>query len=372
MAPASNSPMDFNGPPAAAIIAAEFALIGIAAVLVGARIYLRIGLQGLRLITSDLIVCAAWVTCAAFSAFDIAYLKLDVLRPDVAFTLQGYNGTSDKIEFVWKLQWASQLLFFTAFYLCKTALLTLYARMFPAFMNTRRKILWATIIYCGCAYIATIVTTFFICRPLEGNWATDPAVACPVEVFFQLFHIAWALNFAADIAIFFLPFLVLYRLQLKPSVKISVYFTFLIGLVNLGVTLARFLGIELSPSRGYLRSFTVIELWSALDMNIGLVIACLPPLRPYLSYGWRMQSSGSPAQTSKGPGGGGRSGLSGTTLRNGHPTPQREHYVGDKASLSETSSEFVAIRIAEDAHGDVEAFAASSPKARGPYHNISD
>ncbi|KAK2016787.1 hypothetical protein LZ32DRAFT_601180 [Colletotrichum eremochloae] len=249
--------------------------------------------------------------------------------------------------FFGQLQWASQFPFFTAFYLCKAALLTLYARFFPAFMKTRRRILWATIVFCGCAYTATILGTFFICRPLKGNWVIDPAVACPVEVFFQLFQIAWALNFTADIAIFCLPFLVLYRLQLKPSVKISVYCTFLVGLVNLGVTLARFLGIQLSPSRGYLRSFTTIELWSGLDMNIGLVIACLPPLRPYLSYDWKLRPSRSSAQTPKESVG--RSGLSETTLRHGQPALQHEHS-GDKGLTSETSSEFVASRIAEEAH----------------------
>ncbi|KAK1574464.1 uncharacterized protein LY79DRAFT_523820 [Colletotrichum navitas] len=365
MVSASNNTLDFNGPPAVLILAVEFALVGIAAFLIVARIYLRIGLQGLPLNASDLIVCAAWITCAAFTSFDIAYFDLDVLRPDVAFTLQGYDGTSDKIEFVWKLQWASQFAFFTAFYLCKAALLTLYARLFPPFMKTRRRILWATIVYCGCAYTATILTTFFICRPLRGNWVTDPAVACPADIYFRLFQIAWALNFAADIAIFFLPFLVLYRLQLKQSVKISAYCTFLIGLINLGVTLARVLGIQLSPSRGNLRSFTIIELWSALDVNIGLVIACLPPLRPYLSYSWGTRSSRSSTETTPKEIGG-RSGLSGTTLQRAHS--------GDEASSSrsEAHSEFVAVRIAEEGHCDVEAFAASSPKARGPYHSICD
>ncbi|KAK1976362.1 hypothetical protein LZ30DRAFT_310189 [Colletotrichum cereale] len=363
--------MTFAGPPGAAIIVTEFTLVGVAAVLIAARIYLRIGLQGLHLIASDMLVCAAWVTCLASAFFDIVFNKLNVLRPDVAFTLDGYNGTPEKIELVWKYQFASQFPFFTAFYLCKAALLTLYARFFPSFMKTRRKVLVGTMVYCGCAYTATILATFFICRPLKGNWVTDPAVACPPVVFAWLFQIAWALNFTADIAIFCLPFLVLYRLQLKPGVKIGVYCTFLLGFINLGVTLARLLGIQLSPSQGGLRSFTTIELWSALDLHIGLVIICLPPLRPYLSYNWKMQPSSSASKTSTESGG--RSGLSGTTLRHGRPTSSRhEHSEDDKGSPSETFSEFIASRIAEDAHRDVEAFAVSSPKSRGPYHSISD
>ncbi|KAK1488492.1 hypothetical protein CABS01_02122 [Colletotrichum abscissum] len=278
--------MDVNGPSAGAVIRTEFTLIGIAAVLIGARIYLRLVIQNLPLITSDILVCVAWLFTVASASYDVVFHKMGVLRSHVAYTLEGYDGTPEDLELVWKLQWSGQFPFFTAFYLCKATLLSLYARFFPIFMETRRKILWGTMVYCGCAYGTNMLTLLLICRPLRGNWSQDPAVACSPIVFAQVFQIAWALNFAADLMIFCLPFLVLYRLQLQKNVKISVYCTFFLGAINLAVSLARFLGIQVSVTS--FRSFTLIELWSAIDLQVGLIIACLPPLRPYLSYDWRI------------------------------------------------------------------------------------
>ncbi|KAK7447304.1 hypothetical protein Landi51_07179 [Colletotrichum acutatum] len=160
--------MDVNGPSAGAVIGTEFTLIGIAAALIGARIYLRLVIQNLPLITSDILVCVAWLFTVASASYDIVFHKMRVLRPHVAYTLEGYDGTPEDLELVWKrfegvwvlqvkltvsymqLQWSGQFPFFTAFYLCKATLLSLYARFFPIFMETRRKILWGTMVYCGC------------------------------------------------------------------------------------------------------------------------------------------------------------------------------------------------------------------------------
>nr|XP_036577430.1 uncharacterized protein CTRU02_12663 [Colletotrichum truncatum]KAF6784401.1 hypothetical protein CTRU02_12663 [Colletotrichum truncatum] len=116
-----------------------------------------------------------------------------------------------------------------------------------------------------------------------------------------IFHIAWALNFAADLMIFFLPFLILHKLQLKRSVKISVYCTFLLGIINLGFSLTRFLVLQLALTTSTLLPNTLIQLWSGLDVNVGLIIACLPTLRPYLSHARkaRLSQSSNGADISK-------------------------------------------------------------------------
>ncbi|UQC86505.1 uncharacterized protein CLUP02_12006 [Colletotrichum lupini] len=283
--------MDVNGPSAGAVIVrhdaprnftthlgTEFTLIGIAAILIGARIYLRLVIQNLPLITSDILVCVAWLFTVASASYDVVkILGSGEMQGRLVIASQFNNHSM-------QLQWSGQFPFFTAFYLCKATLLSLYARFFPIFMETRRKILWGTMVYCGCAYGTNMLILLLISK--FSSRSQDPAVACSPIVFAQVFQIAWALNFAADLMIFCLPFLVLYRLQLQKSVKISVYCTFFLGAINLAVSLARFLGIQVSVTS--FRSFTLIELWSAIDLQVGLIIACLPPLRPYLSYDWKI------------------------------------------------------------------------------------
>ncbi|KAM5352748.1 hypothetical protein ACJ41O_005470 [Fusarium nematophilum] len=97
-------------------------------------------------------------------------------------------------------------------------------------------------------------------------------------------------------------------LQLFPCFvkKRRILLIFLLGLVDIAFSFARFFMIQLSHI-GEFRSMTLLgkylalsQLWGALDAYIGLVIACLPSLRPYFrsnpgtsSYGGQ-ETSGSP------------------------------------------------------------------------------
>lgn len=78
-------------------------MIGIAAVLIGARIYLRLVIQNLPLITSDILVCVAWLFTVASASYDIVFHRMGVLRSHVAYTLEGYEGTPEDLELVWKV-----------------------------------------------------------------------------------------------------------------------------------------------------------------------------------------------------------------------------------------------------------------------------
>lgn len=83
------------------------------------------------------------------------------------------------------------------------------------------------------------------------------------------------------------------------TLKIGVYFTFLLGLINIAVCMVRFIevqnagadmAISLATVSMKLPSYiddaalliTIPVFWSSLDLYVGLVIACLPSLRPYL------------------------------------------------------------------------------------------
>lgn len=78
----------------------------------------------------------------------------------------------------------------------------------------------------------------------------------------------------------------------------GVYLTFLLGLINMGVSLVRFVKLYIEGEDGRtplvvarefsfasdIRSLlTHADFWNSLDMYIGLVIACLPSLRPYFN-----------------------------------------------------------------------------------------
>ncbi|CAI6094600.1 unnamed protein product [Clonostachys chloroleuca] len=94
----------------------------------------------------------------------------------------------------------------------------------------------------------------------------------------DIIYVAKALNFIGDVIIFALPWLIIPGLQLKPQLKIGLYCTFFLGIINISITIVRLIALE--TSNGYV-PFSLVVLWNSLDYNIGLLVAALPSLRPY-------------------------------------------------------------------------------------------
>lgn len=77
------SPPAANGPTAAAVIATTWTLLCVAALLIAARLHLRLKIRRQRLAVSDGLICLAWCSAATYASFDIVFLKLGILDPAV-------------------------------------------------------------------------------------------------------------------------------------------------------------------------------------------------------------------------------------------------------------------------------------------------
>ncbi|KAM0199482.1 hypothetical protein ACHAPA_004984 [Fusarium lateritium] len=265
-----------SAPSGAAVLGVIYSLIALAALIIAARIYLRLVIQKQKLVVADWLRIAAWCSAFATASFDILFLKEDVLDPTLNYTLVNWDAPPEKFERVLKYMWAGIIPFFTTFYLCKASLLVVYLQLFPPFMKKRRFVVWTV---------------------------TGPEEACEGEIMAMNFQVAWTLHFVGSLFLFALPFFVLYKLNMPTRVKISVYCIFLLGIIDIAMSLTRFLTIQLG-NVGDFRSITTIELWSALDAYIGLIIACLPALRPYLrrkGSKYDYAESGRPAVNSAAP-----------------------------------------------------------------------
>ncbi|KAH7120492.1 hypothetical protein EDB81DRAFT_914107 [Dactylonectria macrodidyma] len=291
-------PLRPSGP---AVLAVIYTLIGVATFLIAARIYLRLKIQRRKLQASDLWIIAAW--CAAFttSTFDIVIYVKGILRADINYTLVNYTGSLEKLEYLLRIMWAGLIPYFTTFYLCKASLLAVYLQLFPIFMIKRRIALWVTVGYCAVAYVVTMCLVLFLCFPIDRNWTvTQPERMCDVDTIVIVFQVSWALHIFGSLVLFCLPFFIMYKLNMKKRTKIAVYSVFLLGLIDIAFTLTRFLTIQLGND-GSFRSITLIELWSALDVYVGLIVACLPSLRPYLRRNPRQSYQASSENSGQNP-----------------------------------------------------------------------
>ncbi|KAF5259610.1 hypothetical protein FOXYS1_9759 [Fusarium oxysporum] len=196
-------------------------------ILVIARLNLRLRIQKRKLLLSDIFMVAAWISGLITAAFSPVFTVLNAFDPSVHTTLKGYHGGS--------------------------ANLVLILKVFPEFMVKRRRFLWVTI------------------------WDLRPSRTCPKWTYAVTFHVGWGLSFLGD----------LLALHVRRTLRLGIYFTFLLGTVNMAVSLVRFVMIWKAGADSSI-SLSTIVLWSALDVNIGLVVACLPSLRPY--FGSRTKS----------------------------------------------------------------------------------
>ncbi|KAI1040665.1 hypothetical protein LB505_012244 [Fusarium chuoi] len=289
-------PIDPSGP---TVIATEWALISVATAVILARLYLRLVLQQRNLLASDVFMCAAWASAVTTASFDIYFFRIGIFKPGTTFDLAGFEGTAAEAENFYKLYYFSTYPFYLTFYLSKAALLAVYLQIFPSFMVKRRRFLWVVIAYVATGFVVTILLLSLSCLPIWRNWTLSDQ-RCTVETIKINFEISWVLNISADILIFILPWLVIPELTLRRRLRYSLYATFLLGVINIVFCVVRFAQIQ-QYGGDLVITISLVELWSFIDACIGLIIACLPSLRPFFNWREKIQYYGqSSSQDSKG------------------------------------------------------------------------
>ncbi|EKJ71781.1 hypothetical protein FPSE_08049 [Fusarium pseudograminearum CS3096] len=277
----------------------EWTLISLSTLVIAARIWLRLGLQKQRLLGSDVWMTCAWAMGIITASFCITYVHMGVMEDGIDPGLTNFDASDERKQLIRKLLWISVLPFVTSFYLCKAALLSVYHQVIPRFMTKRRTFLWATVSYVVASFVVTIVLLFTICTPVSRWWTFDSDRQCHRDPLMSFFRAIWALNFTCDIfsklllsshvqvrwkcanrPVFVLPWLIVPDLMIKGWLRIGIYFTFLLGLINMSLSIVRYTKVY----TGVEASLVTIHFWNSLDLYIGLVIACLPALRPYFKY----------------------------------------------------------------------------------------
>ncbi|KAF7542396.1 hypothetical protein G7Z17_g11608 [Cylindrodendrum hubeiense] len=171
------------------------------------------------------------------------------------------------------------------------------ARLYLRIKIQRRRVIVSDVIMVAawlvaCAYttttiflakfVATFVVTYRVCYPVERLWSMDHNKACPGSRGKVIFIVNWSLNLAADFLAFLLPWLIVPGLNVPKMLKVGLYITFLLGLINICSSILRYVYTTKSQVGDAVPLSTVV-LWATIESNLGLIISCLPSLRPYFS-----------------------------------------------------------------------------------------
>ncbi|KAK6510253.1 hypothetical protein TWF481_004970 [Arthrobotrys musiformis] len=164
--------------------------------------------------------------------------------------------------------------------LTKTAILLQYLRIFNSKVFRVAAYVMMFIVF-GYATEA-ILTAVFNCVPVEAFWTGDPTAKCiPREA---LWFANAGLNIFTDFSIAILPLPVIIKLNMPKRQKIPLMMIFALGffICIVSILRLRFL-IILSKSMDPTWDQPATAYWSAIEMNISIVCACLPALKPLLS-----------------------------------------------------------------------------------------
>ncbi|EPS38843.1 hypothetical protein H072_7393 [Dactylellina haptotyla CBS 200.50] len=164
--------------------------------------------------------------------------------------------------------------------LTKTAILLQYLRIFTSKIFRVAAYVMMFIVF-GYATEA-ILTAIFNCVPVEAFWTGDPTAKCiPREA---LWFANAGLNIFTDFSIALLPLPVVIKLNMPRRQKIPLMMIFALGffICIVSILRLRFL-IILSKSMDPTWDQPATAYWSAIEMNISIVCACLPALKPLIS-----------------------------------------------------------------------------------------
>ncbi|KAL8851535.1 MAG: hypothetical protein Q9221_003554 [Calogaya cf. arnoldii] len=158
----------------------------------------------------------------------------------------------------------------------KIALCWAYLRILKASPNPRYKILIYTVM--GGAIIGHVAGTFvliFQCSPPQKSWQPKTFGKCLDND--ATFYGLAAVTIFFDIVIFFLPIPLLMKLNINNKKKIALICVFMLGLLTTVCSIMRMVQIITIANTG---NSTMLVLWGVIELNVGIILTCIPTLGP--------------------------------------------------------------------------------------------
>ncbi|KAL2788153.1 hypothetical protein BJX66DRAFT_340544 [Aspergillus keveii] len=163
--------------------------------------------------------------------------------------------------------------------LIKISMLLLYLRLFP---STTLRIATITILTLTAIWgLVYTLINIFICNPRSyawEQWDGEHEGRCMDQQAILMSHAI--INIVLDVVVIGLPLSTLLRLKLGRDKKVGVFVMFVIGIL---VTILSIL--RLTTTMGFLKSknptrdFIPVCIWSVLEIDLGILCACMPGIR---------------------------------------------------------------------------------------------
>ncbi|KAH8645969.1 hypothetical protein BGZ60DRAFT_465291 [Tricladium varicosporioides] len=273
-----------------------------------------------KLATDDWIMIAGLIFTGCY-LFEIIY----GLRFGIG--LHGSSLTLSEMESQLKLVLSIQLTYPAIVSTVKISILCFYLRLAT---NDKlfRRLTYATIIFIVVFFLQTEIVTTLQCFPIQMMWdLTGQAKGHCINSEAYFYFVA-VFNILLDICVLILPIKILRHIQRPTRDKIVLFAVFSFGALACIASMIRLYTIRVfTSSKDKFYDGTPINIWSMIEINVAIICASVPALKPLFSKSVRERTMNSKYHPSIFSG------------RNSHPMiPLSDHHKNDLSSFRDKES----------------------------------
>ncbi|OBT98489.1 hypothetical protein VE01_03488 [Pseudogymnoascus verrucosus] len=289
-----------NRGPAVELVA--LTTLGIATLFVVARLVTRLGIVK-RSTLDDLMIVVGWTLALGVTLSITIGVAKGLGRHDVDIPPQSLDDLR-------KCEYTFSVLYNPALMATKTSILIFYLCL----SKNMKYFRLATYLTIAVVIIAGTILTFFnifVCDPITKTFSNSSTQKCIRLV--TLYFAASPTNVATDIVILILPIPILTGMQLPRKQKVILVFTFALGIFVMIVDVIRINALQntiliitaggpvptttdsLEDTTDFAYLVSPALMWSAVEINVGIICACIPTLRPLVKrvVPWLIEQVGS-------------------------------------------------------------------------------
>ncbi|KAK0386746.1 hypothetical protein NLU13_6582 [Sarocladium strictum] len=274
-----------------AVFAVTTATLVLASVFVAARLVCRYFIVR-NISWDDRVMFLAWLI-GFFLSFTICLGATNGLGKHDEDIAEDMWPTLRRCEYVFSVLYNPALMAF------KTSILIFYLRLAKNTQIVLRYASWATLIVVNLAGVVLTFMNIFQCSPVRAGWQVNHGRTVKCLPLLTEFICAAPVNIVTDLAILALPIPVLTSMRLPSRQKTILVLTFTLGIFVTIVDVVRIYylqkaigvvptGASTNPDSqfGGQEDFAwhaaLSLMWSAVEVNVGMTIACVPTLKPLI------------------------------------------------------------------------------------------
>ncbi|KAF2720739.1 MFS general substrate transporter [Polychaeton citri CBS 116435] len=275
-----------------AVLAVTIIMVVLSFIFVTFRMISRAGIVK-KVAVDDWIICVAWLIAFGMS-FSICYACAWGLGRHESEVPIEWQGTLKRANY------AFSVLYHPALMASKTSILAFYLAL-PSGNKIFKWFTIGTLVVVNAGGFALLMLNAFQCSPPAATFKTPlPSNASCTDIV-TIYLSSAPLNIITDIAILFLPMPILTSMRLPKKQKIILVVTFGFGIFVTAVDVVRIAYLQQAAVTRLVEIQTQTEsngraekndfswyaslsfMWSAVEVNVGIMCACVPALKPLVS-----------------------------------------------------------------------------------------